>query len=154
MPQIIWCSKATHLPKEDIWKIQGSLTSLQVALWTQRVPSSHCIDAIFLDVSAEFLTKSTTVPKPPSGMLAPSTSSDFQSCRGTTCKPMPNVLVAELLSNSDFSPLILSYFVLSRFVETSLPAHMIVCLKSTASVCVTARKQICFNDRKETRRTW
>ena len=68
---------------------------------------SHCTNAVFLDVSVEFLTKSKTVPKPPSGMLAPSPSSDFQSCRGTTCKPMPNVLVAELLSNSDFSPLIL-----------------------------------------------
>ena len=119
----------------------------------------HCKHSEFhrptvpMPFSAEFLTKSTTVPKPPSGMLAPSPSSDFQSCRGITCKPKPNVLVAELLSNSDFSPLILSYFVPSRFVETSLPAHMIVCLKSTASVCVTVRKPICCSDREETRGT-
>ena len=131
-------------------KIIDTITGCIVNTASSIIPHG---DAIFLDVSAEFLTKSTTVPKPPSGMLAPSPSSDFQSCRGITCKPKPNVLVAELLSNSDFSPLILSYFVPSRFVETSLPAHMIVCLKSTASVCVTVRKPICCSDREETRGT-
>ena len=60
-------------------------------------------------VPLQFSTNSTTVPKPPSGMPTPSPSSDYQSCKGTTRNPMPNVLFAEVLSNSDFSPLIL-YF--------------------------------------------